>query len=336
MRYGTDQWLRASVTALGLGVWAAACTSASQDPAGDGAAAASGPATGSVGSGGASSGDSVTGGTPTTTTDATTTTTGQATAAATSVGGATGTGVVSTSDGSGTTTTATAVGGTSGTGTGGAGTMGAVATTGGGTTGVGGEAACTDPPALAVPVVADFEGYDGATVALDWSFEFNDDGSGMNVLYGGFFDASDMSGTPSLDMVGSDASLWAVRATNTEASEWGGGIGIWLGCMDASSYTGLSLAIRGSTPNSNAVDVAISVDGLSGGVRKTVTVTDLFTTFQIPFSDFTNEYDETTNGSNINGLSVNAIMLWEQDLDTEEWFPIPGGYELVVDDIGFY
>jgi hypothetical protein len=186
-----------------------------------------------------------------------------------------------------------------------------------------------------MPSVVDFESYDGATVALDWSFEFNDDGSGMP-LYGGFFDNSDGSGMASLRLVGGDTSSWAVRASNTEASVWGGGIGLWLGCVNATGYSGISLAARGSTPNQNGVSVAISVDGLTAGVGTTIFVTDLFTTFELPFTAFTNENGETTNGDNIVGLAINAQMLWVQDPVTEEWSPTPGAYELVVDDIGFY
>lgn len=335
MHRGRLHWFRASAAALVLGVWAAACTSASQGPENNASEGAAGPVTGSVGAGGATSTNTVAGGTPTTT-SAAATTAGQATAAAASVGGAAS--VASTTDASGTTTTAGSTGGATGatSTTGAVDTTGTATTTAGGTGGTGGEASCAERPALTVPLVTDFESYDGATVALDWGFEFNDDGTGTNVLYGGFFDASDGSGTPSLDMVGSDTSVWAVSASNTEASDWGGGIGIWLGCMDASSYTGISLAVRGSTPNSNAVDVSISVDGLTGSVRKTITVTDLLKTFEIPFADFTNEYEETTNGDNIIGLAINAVMVWVQDESTEEWNPVPGGYEIVVDDITFY
>jgi hypothetical protein len=227
-------------------------------------------------------------------------------------------------------------GGMNATGTiGGTGTTGSVATAGTSTTGAP-EPACATRPALAAPGLVDFESYDGASAALDWSFEFNDDGSGMNLLYGGFFDNGDGSGAATLNMVGGDTSTWAVKATNSEASVWGGGIGFWLGCLNASSYQGISLAVRGATPNQNGVSVAITVDGLTEGVGTTIFVTDLFTTFELPFTEFTNESGETTNGDNIVGLVVNAQMMWLQDEVTEDWNPIPGAYEIVVDDITFY
>lgn len=330
MHQSRVHWLGASAAALTLGAWAAACTSAEQQPQQNNPSIAVGPTTesSSVGTGGAATSTTITGSTATPTTTS-----------ATATGPSTATTTTGTSVTSATTDTSSATGGPTTTGTAAttvSGTTGIVGTTGVATTGSTPEPSCSTRPALTVPSLVDFESYDGATEAIDWGFEFNDDGSGENVLYGGFFDASDMSGTPTLNMVGGDTSTWAVRATNTQASDWGGGIGLWLGCMNASSYTGISLAVRGATPNQNAVSVALTVDGLTAGVGTTIYVTDLFQTFELPFSEFTNDYDETTNGDNINGLAINAQMLWVQDEATEEWSVTPGSYELVVDDITFY
>lgn len=331
MQHGKVHGLRASVAALTLGGWVAACSSteAQQNEA---PATAAGTAASSVGAGGAAASSNLTGGTPTAAGD------GTAAVGPSAAGSVTGAAVTGTTGGTDTTGSRSSMGAVGATGSAGVtGSAGAASTAAVATTGsMPDEASCATRPALVLPGIVDFESYDGATQALEWQFVFNDDGSGMSVLYGGFFDNSDGSGMASLQMVGGDTSTWAVRATNTEASVWGGGIGLWLGCMDASSYTGISLAVRGSTPDANSVSVAITADGLAAGVGTTISVTDLFTTFELPFTEFTNEYEETTNGDNINGLAINAQMLWVQDEATEEWSVAPGAYEVVVDDITFH
>lgn len=208
-------------------------------------------------------------------------------------------------------------------------------TTGSGGTG-GEEMTCATRPVITVPTLATFEDYDGVTAAADYGFAFNDSGTGTGVLYGGLYDNSDGSGSPSLVMVAGNGSSYAVSGSNTEASTWGGGVGFWLGCMNASSYTGISLAVRGTTPNENMATVSLSVDGLTDGVGTDIMISDTFSVFTLPFTMFTNDAGETTNGDNITGLSVGAQMVWVEDTVNMTWVPEPAPYEIVVDDVSFY
>src|SRR5690606_27963228 len=91
------------------------------------------------------------------------------------------------------------------------------------------EVPCATKPTLTVPLIANFEDYDGVAAAIDYGFAFNDDGTGSGVLYGGFYEHSDGTGTPSLVMVAGNGSSYAVSGSNTSASMWGGGVGMYLG-----------------------------------------------------------------------------------------------------------
>ena len=198
----------------------------------------------------------------------------------------------------------------------------------------GGEPDCSAAPSISTPLITDFETYDGATEAAAWEFNFNGDEAGMGAVYAGPFELKDTTGDYSLGFVaGADGSTWALSAQNSMASDWGGGIGLWMGCLDASSYTGVQFMVKGSSP-ANSGEVSVGLDGeISVSVQFDLPAD--WTQMQVPFADFKNDAGDTTNGSGIIRMSFQAHMKYVQD-STGEWVPEPGAFEIAVDDLAFY
>jgi len=259
-------------------------------------------------------------------------------------------------------------GGADSSGTGGVGTSAtggtATATSGGAATGGGSSVVqkdCANMKALTAPLLTDFESYDGTTEAGKWVFPFN--GVYPAALYGGPYANGDGSGAYALGFVGgAQSSNWAIHAANTtQASVWGGGVGFWLGCFDASTYSGLSFYARGTTPTSK-INVSLSMEDTSppsttnpagGGTCtmtpssgcKTPTVdvalpTD-WTLVKIPWASFTGGMGlagtaVTVNGARITGLSFGAGMVWQNVNDAGTWAPVPAPFDIQIDNLGFY
>jgi hypothetical protein len=260
-------------------------------------------------------------------------------------------------------------GGADSAGTGGVGTSAtggtATATSGGAATGGGSSTVvqkdCANMKALTAPLLTDFESYDGTTEAGKWVFSFN--GVYPAALYGGPYTNGDGSGAYVLGFVGgAQSSNWAIHAANTtQASVWGGGVGFWLGCFDASTYSGLSFYARGTTPTSK-INVSLSMEDTSppsatnpaGGGTCTMTPssgcktpavdvalpTD-WTLVKIPWASFTGGMGlagtaVTVNGARINALSFGAVMVWQNVNDAGTWAPVPAPFDIQIDNLGFY
>jgi hypothetical protein len=137
-------------------------------------------------------------------------------------------------------------------------------------------------------------------------------------------------------MVAGNTGNYAVSGANTLASMWGGGLGFWLGCMNATSYTGLSFAIRGTTPTGNA-SVTLGVDGSTSGYTAEIAITDTWATQQLPFASFADDSGVAATGDNINGLNVGASMTWVASADNPEMYVVEAApYEIQLDDLAFY
>lgn len=193
---------------------------------------------------------------------------------------------------------------------------------------------CSAAPTISTPLITDFETYDGDTDAAAWEFNFNGDEEGMGAVYAGPFELKDSTGDYSLTFVdGADGSSWALSAQNSMAADWGGGIGLWMGCLDASSYTGVQFMVKGSTPAGSG-EVSL---GFTGDISLSVKfdVPADWTLVQFTFADFTNDASGTTNGSGIIRMSFQAHMIYVQD-STGEWVPEPGEFEVAIDNLGFY
>jgi hypothetical protein len=215
--------------------------------------------------------------------------------------------------------------------------------------------------ALTIPLLSDFESYDGTTDPGKWSFPF--DGEWPDALYGGPYTNSDGSGAYVLGFVGgTNSSNWSIHAANTtQASVWGGGIGLWLGCFDASTYSGLSFYARGTTPTSK-LSVSLSMEDTSapsstnpaGGGTCTISPSsgckspsanvDLptdWTLVKVPWASFTGGMGlagtaVAASGKRINGLTFNAVMNWQDAGGTGTYTPVAAPFDIQVDNIGFY
>ena len=156
-----------------------------------------------VGTGGTSS--TSTGGIGTGTTGGTATGTTGGTATGTTGGTATG-----TTGGTSTAGTTSATGGTS--------------TVGGSSTGGSGGAMaivklCATKTTITIPLMTNFDSYDGKLAADLWSFPFNGTAADAGVPYAGPYTYNDMTGTPFIGMVGgANASMYAISVSNPMAS----------------------------------------------------------------------------------------------------------------------
>ncbi len=193
---------------------------------------------------------------------------------------------------------------------------------------------CSAPSVVTSPLITDFESYDGATDAASWEFNFNGDEDAVGAIYGGVFELEDGTGAYSLGFVtGADDSMWALSAQNDSAEDWGGGIGFWHGCMDASSYTGIQFMAKGSTPVGTAGMALEMPGGVSVSAKFDVPAD--WELVQLPFTMFSNDDGDTTNGSQIGAMSFSAHMVYMQ-VSPDEWVPEPGAFELTIDDLSFY
>jgi hypothetical protein len=261
-------------------------------------------------------------------------------------------------------------GGASGTGgdtaAGGASGTGGQTATGGGATG--GEAGaepvqkdCATKTVVTTPLITDFESYDGATAVDQWDFSFNGDAS---PVYAGPYGFDDGTGEFFFGMVAGNNSNYGISISNTGASEWGGGFGFWMGCVDASGYSGITFWVRGSTPTGKAnVSLAMEEtnppdedDPAGGGTcidtgtddkecsgpSAEFDLTDTWTQIQISWSSFdpgmaAAGVSVPATGDNIAGISFNSQLRWIEDPNSPgTWIAELGAYELVVDDLSFY
>jgi hypothetical protein len=196
-------------------------------------------------------------------------------------------------------------GGSAGTATAGANAMAGTGTGGstGGTGGGGSAGTSTTPPACATvatasgtsPLITDFESMTSATGT--YMFE-------SPALTGGTYIYTDTMSADSTSMLSfsaghAEASTQALVGQIHNAT-WGGGMGLWFGCIDASVYTGITFWARGSSP-AGAIKLNLSVNAVEveskGGscpdagpcVRPSapVEVTDEWQEFTFAWADFT-------------------------------------------------
>jgi hypothetical protein len=191
---------------------------------------------------------------------------------------------------------------------------------------------CSEKTVVTTAFITDFEGYDGGS-ADTYEFNFNGDEEGNGAVYAGLFLLDDESGSYSLEFIdGADGSQYALSAQNPAASEWGGGFGVWHGCMDASSFTGIQFMAKGSTPAGTG-DVTISMaNDLSATAAFNVPAD--WTLVQLPFSDFEGD---AVDGSEVGALAFAIHLIWvPSSEDPNEWVPEEGPFELTIDDLSFY
>jgi hypothetical protein len=211
---------------------------------------------------------------------------------------------------------------------------------------------CAAKATLATPVLATFETYDGVAAADMWAFSFN-----TPAVYSGAYQYSDGTGAQTISMVAGNNSRYAVGISNTSASGWGGALGMWMGCIDASSFDGISFSVRGAAPG-NTATIALNTEDTNApdamnaeaggtclaGCQSPSAAFPVAADWQrvlIPWSTFTpgaaNQVAIPTTGSNIAGLTFSVALEWIEDPNAAgSYIPAATGYNLAIDDVQFF
>ncbi len=216
---------------------------------------------------------------------------------------------------------------------------------------------CSDKTVIVEPTIATFEGYDGTTPVDTWGFAFNAAPGEPDAVYSGVYSYSDGIGTHTLSMAAGNASAFAPRIDNPSAGgagAWGGAVGLWMGCIDASAYQGLTLSVKGPVP-SGFVSVSLSMEATSppdeadpaaGGTCESgctdatvqIPVTSTWTEVLIPWSAFTpgtaNSASIPVTGDDIAGLSFSIDLPYVEDPQNPgEYIPDTASYDFSFDDV---
>jgi len=215
---------------------------------------------------------------------------------------------------------------------------------------------CFQKTTLGSPLLVNFDTYDGTNPVTNWVFAFNAPAGATNTVYAGFYEYDDGTGTPLLSMPasGANASKYAISISNTQASGWGGALGTWMGCVDASAYQGISFWVQGTTPtgkaslsftteNTSAPDTTGYGGGTCSGTCKgpyiDFPVTTTWTQILVPWSTFVpgiaNGANVTTTGNGITGLTYNVSLNYAAAPGDAGYVATPGAYSLAIDDIEF-
>ncbi len=105
---------------------------------------------------------------------------------------------------------------------------------------------CTAKLRVQSPIIADFEAYDGTVEPGAYTFYF---GAAENAgVLAGVFAFDDMTATTRrFGILAGRNGGWGASQQITQATAWGGGMGLWFDCVDASAFAGISFWVRGST-----------------------------------------------------------------------------------------
>jgi hypothetical protein len=261
-------------------------------------------------------------------------------------------------------------------GNGGSGSNGSTANGGTGSTGAGASSAgCVTANS---PVLINFDRYSptGAAGAAGFDTFF---GSGTSTGYigpyafsGGAADGGvDWTLTPVTGSSGGTidgATDWAVNFTVTNEAVYGAGLGFWMSCVNAQSYSGISFWARGQTPIGTcsadagggscftmsigtAATTPPGADAGAGTCSGTATtcvnpmVSDLslstsWTQFKIPWSRFTGGMSGgsayTPNGAGLIGISFGLSLVYtgvDGGAAGTVYVPVPATLDLQIDDV---
>lgn len=218
---------------------------------------------------------------------------------------------------------------------------------------------CANKATIQAPSIASFETYDGTLPVTDWGFAFNAPAGSPAAVYSGLYTFSDGIGSHALTMAAGNASAYAPRIHNPApggAGAWGGAVGLWMGCVDASDYTGLSLFVKGPVPT-GTVSLSLSMEQTTppdannpdaGGTCLSdcsdatieIEVTDSWSQVILPWSAFTpgtaNASTVPVTGDNLSGLSFNVNLAYVEDsANPGEYIPGPAPYDFSFDDLTF-
>jgi len=213
---------------------------------------------------------------------------------------------------------------------------------------------CFTKAVVKSPVVADFESYDGSTSATTWSWSWN---AGGTAVYSGLFESDDGTGSPMVSIAGpgNAGSKYAAGMSNPQASKWGAQMGLWMSCVDASTYQGLSFWVKGTVPTASAAVTMTSeatsapdatgdgggtcTSGTCAAASATFPVSPTWTQVIVTWGAFTagtaNGANVPTTGNGVTGVSWNLGLTYAAGPGGPDagFFPVPAPYSLVVDDV---
>ena len=215
---------------------------------------------------------------------------------------------------------------------------------------------CFAKTTVTSPLIADFEGYDGTTAPDTWGWAFNGAAGSATAVYAGLYNSNDKTGSPQMTIAGPgySSSKYAATISNTAATQWGGQLGMWMGCIDASAYSGISFWVQGTVPDDKgtlvvATEMTSAPDSTGeGGGTCTSTgdtckpaqmdfpVTSTWSQVLVPWATFTGG---TANGSavpltgdKITGLSWGAHVKYAQ-MGDGGYGPVSSSYSMTIDNV---
>jgi hypothetical protein len=228
---------------------------------------------------------------------------------------------------------------------------------------------CAKKVTLTAPTITDFESYDGTKPAYgtdSWTFAM---GPTTAPAYAGLYALSErtVGETPPMDYLlsmaaGANGSTWAARAENMTTTDWGGGIGMWINCINATAYTGISFMVRGTGPAGIAnVSIAMedatapAADPAGGGTCEPAPtegcagpsyefpITIDWTEITVPWAMFTAGRGAAgaavaATGDEITGISFGVKINYVPnpvDGGMPAYVPEPGSFDIAVDNLTF-
>ena len=210
-----------------------------------------------------------------------------------------------------------------------------------------------------------FENYDGIVTADKYATAFGGTTANTGSAYAGVYSFGDGTAAPTLSiMPGHPPSNWAASQSVAQASAWGMGGGVWMGCADASTYKGISFWVRGSSGtgtfsfNINMESTTLpdaanaagggtcpgTTDSCKGPSKANLPLTSDWTQVQILWSDLAPGSSGTAavvpDGNNITGLVWNVPLAFHLDPTVPAdaagpYVAIAGNLLIEVDDISF-
>lgn len=218
--------------------------------------------------------------------------------------------------------------------------------------------ACFTKTTMIDPVIATFDTYDGTTSIDKYGWAMNALPGSLNAVYAGIYHYNDGTGTPKMSLLapGHADSKFTANIQNTEDKGWGGAFGIWMSCVDASAYQGLSFWVKGTLPlgkgsfslSMESTSAPDKDDPAGGGTCTTepcknptidFPVTDTWTQVLVKWDGLIpgtgNGTPVIPNGKDITGFSWTAGAKYVSAGGDAGWVPGPGSYDLSVDNIQF-
>jgi hypothetical protein len=218
------------------------------------------------------------------------------------------------------------------------------------------------------PTIADFESYDGTVEAAAYTFYF---GAAPNAgVLAGVFAFDDMTSmTRRFGILAGRNGGWGASQQITQATAWGGGMGLWFDCVDASAFAGISFWVRGSTAPGTfsvtasflATSAANAADARGGGTctggaelcvnpsLDAIPLTLDWTLVEIPWTSLTTGLVEgqafVPTGDELMSLTFGLPIAWGPDpsfvdnpndmTDMPTFLPLPSDIIFQIDDINF-